>query len=222
MKSNNKTGRSAWSLLALLGLMTAAATARAANPARVNIDVSITAALSVSVDGVDSSTRTHNWAGTPNQAFDNAASSITVLNDTGILNESWALSTNANSINAGGTAWARVGSTTAVPADSFAVQAVFGSSNTAVSGAGGCGDATAGVTWADGTIAPPLTTAPVTYTSTVFAAAQLQNGGGTHQPDLAGGTLYAGSKRALCYRLIMPASTSVTATQNVQVTVTAQ
>ena len=217
---NAKMKKTAWGLIALLGMT--ATQARAANPAKVNIDVSITAALSVSVDGVASSTRTHSWSGTPNQAFDNSASSITVLNDTGILTESWALSTPANTSAASGATWARVGSTTAVPADSYAAQAVFGSSNTAASGAGGCGDATAGVTWANGTIAPPLTTSPVTYTSTVFAAAQLNNAGGSPAPDLAAGSMYAGNKRALCYRIIMPASTSVTTTQNVQVIVTAQ
>ncbi len=105
-----------------------------------------------------------------------------------------------------------------VGADQFGVQAVFGSSNTAV---GGCASVT-GTTWNDGTVAPPLTTSAVTYTSTVFGSTQLTNLGGTQNPDQASGNMFAGNKRALCYRAIMPASTSVTATQNVQVTVTAQ
>ena len=215
-----KTKMKTWG--ALIGFLAAgmlATGARAANPANVNISVSITAALTVSVDGVASSTRTHSWTGTPNQAFDNAASSITVLNDSAILTEKWALSTNASSLNAGGASWARTSSTAAVGADQYGVQAVFGSSNTAV---GGCASVTA-TTWNDAAIAPPLTTSAVTYTNAVFASSQLTNLGGTQAPDGgASGNMSAGNKRALCYRAIMPASTSVTATQNVQVTVTAQ
>ena len=199
-----------------VGMLTTGA--RAATPARVNINVTITASLSVSVDGIASSTRTHAWSGTPNQIFDNTASSITVLNDTGILTEKWALSTNANSINAGGTSWSLGASTSAVGADTFAMQAVFGSSNTAV---GGCTSAN-GTTWNDSTLATPLTSSAVTYTSTKLASSQLTNLGGSQAPDLATGEMYAGNKRALCYRVVMPQSTSVTATQNVQVIVTAQ
>ena len=210
-----------WGAFAALTLGVLATTASAANPAQLNISVTITAAKSVSVDGVASSTRAHTWNGTPNQAFDNSASSITVLNDSLILTEMWALSTNANSINAGGTAWARTSSTASVGSDQFGVQAVFGSSNTAVSGAGSCADVTA-TTWNNGTIAPPLTTSVVTYTNTVFASTQLTNLGGSKDPDTGAGDMYAGSKRVLCYRAIMPASSSVTATQNVQLTVTAQ
>ena len=205
-------------LAAILTTGMLATGARAANPAQVNISVTITSALSVSVDGVATSTRPHTWTGTPNQAFDNAASSITVLNDTGILTEKWALSTNANSIPASGTGWTLGTSTSAVGADEFGLQAVFGSSNTAV---GGCASVTA-TTWNDATIAPPLTAGAVTYTSTVFGSTQLTNLGGSPTPDVGTGEMYAGNKRALCYRAIMPASTSKTAVQNVQVVVTAQ
>jgi len=217
----NKTKKLWAAVAAFLTLAGLGATAGAATSANVNISVTITAAMSVSVDQVASSTRSHTWSGTPNQIFDNTTSSITVLNNSGILTEKWALSTNANSINAGGTAWSRVSSTSSVGADQFGVQAVFGSSNTAVSGAGSCADATA-TTWNNGTIAPPLTTSPVTYTSTVFSSTQLTNGGGSKDPDLATGEMYAGNKRVLCYRAVMPNSSSVTATQNIQVIVTAQ
>jgi len=214
-----KTNRKMWSALAAILTTGMLATgAKAANPAEVNISVTITAALSVSVDGVASSTRTHSWSGTPNQVFDNTASSITVLNDTGILTEKWALSTNANSIPASGTGWALGTSTSAVGADEFGLQAVFGSSNTAI---GGCASVTA-TTWNDATIAPPLTASAVTYTSTVFGSTELTNAGGSPTPDVGTGEMYAGNTRALCYRTIMPASTSKTAVQNIQVIVTAQ
>jgi hypothetical protein len=215
-----KTTKTAWGLLGLLAMTATALTATAANPARVNISVTITAAKSVSVDGVASSTRAHTWNGTPNQMFDNTASSITVLNDSGILSETWGLSTLANSINTAGNAptWSRVGSTATVAADEFAVQAVFGSSNTL---AGGCASVTA-TTWNNATIAPALTASAVTYTNTVFASSELTNAGGSQAPDLAGGTMYAGNKRALCYRAVMPNSSATTDGQNVQVVVTAQ
>ncbi|PIR16141.1 MAG: hypothetical protein COV48_10530 [Elusimicrobia bacterium CG11_big_fil_rev_8_21_14_0_20_64_6] len=208
-----------WSALAAILTTGMLATgAKAANPAEVNISVTITSALSVSVDGIASSTRTHTWSGTPNQMFDNTASSIAVLNDSGILTEKWALSTNANSIPASGTGWTLGASTNSVGADTFGLQAVFGSSNTAI---GGCASVTA-TTWNDATIAPPLTASAVTYTSTVFGSTELTNAGGSPTPDVGTGEMYAGNKRALCYRTIMPASTSKTAIQNVQVIVTAQ
>jgi hypothetical protein len=217
---NAKKTKTAWGLLGFLAMAMTATAASAATQARLNISVTVTAAKSVAVDGVASSTRAHTWNGTPNQAFANTASSVTVLNDSGILSETWALSTNANSINTAGNApaWARTSSTATVGADEFAVQAVFGSSNTAV---GGCASVTA-TTWNDSAVAAPLTTTPATYTSTLFASSELQNLGGTHQPDQAGGTMYAGSFRALCYRAIMPSSSGTTDGQNIQVTVTAQ
>ena len=206
------TNKKLWGAFAAFLTMGAfAASARATNPGRVNIQVTITAAKSVSVDGVDTSTRAHTWTGTSNQAFDNSASSITVRND-GILTETWALS----ATNAGAT-WTLGTSTAVVGADEFALQAVFGSSNTL---AAGCGSVTA-TTWNSGTAALPLTGTPATYTSTLFASTQLAQSGGVTGPD-SGNNMFGGNKRVLCYRVIMPQSTSVTATQNVQVVVTAQ
>mgnify|MGYP001551465659 CR=1 FL=1 len=98
-------------------------------------------------------------------------------------------------------------------ADQFAVQAVFGSSHTTT--CAGLGE------WVNSTIAPALSAAtPVTYTSTVLAATSL-NSNGQSTPDVGSGTMYANSQRALCWRAIMPASTSTQNKQNIQVVVTA-
>ena len=199
--------------------------ALAANPAYLNINVAVNANLSVAVNGVASSTDTGTtWnTATPNQAFA-SASSATVTNDSGGQTEKLALSTNGNSIDTGGGSpgqWALAGSSTSVGADAFSLQAVFGSSNTA---AAGCPSAASG-DW-NQTFSPLLTSSPVTYTSTVFADASLSNGGGTPNPDVTGGgangRMFAGSRRALCWRVITPNSTSTADTQNIQVIVTAQ
>ena len=223
MKTKTKI-KTAWlgAILAMTGLATAAS---AANPARLNIDVTITANMSVAVNGGASSTQTVTWSGTPNAQFANDASSVTVLNDSGIISEKWALSTNGASLNTvtvGGSSWTLRNSSTTIGADQFAVQAVFGSSNTA---AAGC-LATGAATWNNDVTAPLITASPVTYTATTFAASALNAGGGTHQPDVTvgggNGIVYGGNKRALCWRVIMPDSTATTEQQNIQLTVTAQ
>src|SRR4051812_27845116 len=94
----------------LLGAALACMTqgARAANPAVLNIDVTITAALSVAVNGAATSTDSSvAWAGTANQQFVQSGTT-TVQNDTGILSEKWKLSTNAASLDTtgGGQTWA--------------------------------------------------------------------------------------------------------------------
>jgi len=216
---NRRKALTAW--LALAGLL-GVGKAEAANPAYLNINVAINANLSVAVNGVASSTDTGTtWnTATPNQAFA-SASSATVTNDSGGTSERWALATNANSIDTGGGSpgsWTVAGSTTSVGADQFSLQAVFGSSNTALGGcpAAGSGD------W-NQAFAPLLTTTPVTYTSAVFADSNLTNGGGTPNPDNTGNNrMFAASKRALCWRIITPNSTSTSDTQNIQVIVSAQ
>ena len=194
--------------------------AMAAGSAAINVDVTILANLSVEVSGSASSTQTVAWnAATPNDKLVSAATA-TVRNSAGGLTEKWALSTNASSLNtaAGPDAWALAASTSAVGADQFAAQAVFGSSNTVACPAGASSD------W-DAPFAPPLTASPATYTSTVFADANLTNAGGTPNPDItaggADGRMHAGSRRALCWRIITPSSTSTVDTQNVQIIVTA-
>ena len=171
--------------------------------------------LSVSVVGVRVASQAVTWTGQPLLA---AASTATVRNDTGLLNEKWQLSTGANSIDAttGGAGWTIAGSTTGLAADNVAVQAVFGSSMTAL---GGC-PATGAANWNSTPIAPPLTTSPATYTNTLYADTALNNDG-KYQPDAASGTMFAGNERALCWRLAMPPSTSLTNQQIVPVIVTA-
>ena len=213
-----RTVRAAAGLLALGG----AGPARAASSATVHVEVSILSALSVSVDASASSTQTVVWnTAVPNQIF-TSPSTATVTNDSGARTSRWALSTNAGSINlAGGPdAWALDASTGTLPGpDQFAVQAVFGSSNTATLN---CPNGAA-ADWEQG-FAPPLTALPVVYTSTVFADPSL-NDQGTPFPDITNGggdgRMHAGSRRALCWRIILPSSTSTVDAQNIQIIVTA-
>ena len=102
--------------LGAAALLLAGTAAKAGNTSSyLNIDVTITAALSVAVDAANSSTYTVSWSGTPNQQIF-SPSSATVTNDSGILTERWKLFTNANSINTAGgaTTWALSGSTITV------------------------------------------------------------------------------------------------------------
>lgn len=226
MKTRTQSWKWLGAILAMVGL-TAQARAAATNPAYLNIDVTITSAKSVTVNGVGSSTATtFAWAGTPNQLV-TVASTATVQNNSGILSEGWELSTNANSIDTtgGGQTWALAASTSAVGGDQFGLQAVFGSSSTV---AAGCPLAAA-AEWNSTTIAPPLTAAVAQYTAARFADSNLNAGGGvSYEPDNTVSNLMfafnaatgAGS-RALCWRAIMPASTSTQNTQNIQVIVTA-
>ena len=210
--------------MAALGWL-GASRAEAANPSFLNIDVSITANLSVAVNGAQSSTHTTSWNTATSSAKLVSAATATVTNDSGGQTEKWALSTNANSIDTGGGSpgnWAL--QTTTAPAlpgaDQFALQAVFGSSNTV---AAGCPVDTS-TDW-NQSYASPLTASPVTYTNAVFSDTSLNNNG-TQNPDVtaggANGRMFAGSKRALCWRVITPSSTGTTNTQNVQVIITAQ
>ena len=200
-------------------------TAFAISSATINVDVTIIASLSVSVNDANSSTSTAiSWnVALGSTAFTNAASSVTVTNDSGGLSEKWALSTNPESIdNTGGgvQTWAIATSSTSPGADKFALQAVFGSSNTI---AGGC-PAAASASWGNGSVAPLLTASPVNYTSTTFAEPTLNNNG-TPNPDVASGPndgrMHAGGKRALCWQVVTPDSTSTTHSQNIQIIVTA-
>ena len=206
--------------LAVSGLSLGLSNAHATNPAVLNLDVTITAAKSVTVNGVASSTDSASvaWSGVANASFTALSqSSVTVANN-GVVTEGWELSTNPytiDTVNVGGSSWAVVSSTLTLPgANQVALQAVFGSSNTA---AGGC-PAVGSSDW-NGAYATPITGSVTQYTSSVYADPSLNNLG-TPNPD-SGSNLYAGSKRALCWKLIMPNSTSTQDTQNVQVIVTA-
>ncbi len=207
--------------LVVSGLSLGLTNAHAANPAVLNLDVTITAAKSVTVNGVASSTDSASvaWSGVSNASFTALnQSSVTVANN-GVVTENWELSTNPYTIdttNVGGSSWAVVSSTLTLPGpNQVALQAVFGSSNTA---AGGC-PAVGSSDW-NGAYATPITGTVTQYTSLVYADPSLNNLG-TPDPDNGSNQLYAGSKRALCWKLIMPNSTSTQDTQNVQVIVTA-
>jgi hypothetical protein len=210
-------GKKTWLALGLALAGLTAGTADAANPARLNINVSITQNLSVSVNNAVTSTQTVNWnTSTPNDRLV-SPSTNTVLNDSGAQTERWQLSTQ-NSISASGVDnWTIAGSSFAVGANEFALQAVFGSSNTA---AGGC-PAFNSTEW-DLDTSDLVTGAQQTYDNTRFVAPSLNAGGGTPDPDVAGnGRMFAGSFRALCWRVVTPASTNATDTQNIQLYVTA-
>jgi len=199
-------------LVALCGLAAKASAAGVGSPSYLNIDVTISASKSVSIVGLNVSSQSVTWTG---QAALAAASTAAVRNDSGILNEGWQLSTTANSINAttGGSGWTIATSSTNLAADNVTVQAVFGSSNTALAGCPASGAAD----WNSGTSAALLSTTLQTYGPTLFADSTL-NTNGSYQPDTAS-TMYAynattgAGQRALCWRLVMPPSTSLNTSQ---------
>jgi len=206
--------------LAVSGLSLAVSRARAANPAVLNIDVAITAAKSVTVNGVASSTNSASvtWSGVANASFTALNQSSATVQNNGVVTEGWELSTNPYTIDTvGSSSWQVVASTISLPGpNQVALQAVFGSSNTA---AGGC-PVVGSADW-NSSEAAPITGSVNQYTSLLYADQSLNNGGGTPDPDNGSNQLYANSKRALCWKLIMPNSTSTQDTQNVQIIVTA-
>ena len=210
--------------LALLAaaMLAPEAKAVATSSATLNIDVTIVSNLSVKVNNVASSTDSVQSWNTSAQAFFASATTATVTNDSGAQTEKWALSTLANSIDQGTAgSWSLAASLGAVGADSFGVQAVFGSATTPV---GSC-PATGSSDWASA-FAPILTAAPVTYTSTTFADTNLNNGGAnSFKPDVFSGVgdgrMLAGNKRALCWKVTTPTTTSTIDQQTIMVIVSA-
>lgn len=218
-----KTKTKAWLALGLgLGALLSGDRAWAANPARLNLNVSVTASLSVAVNSAASSTQTLSWdTANPNQEKV-SASTVAVINDSNVV-EKWALSTLGRSIDqaTGGEGWTLDTSTETLPgADAYTVQAVFGSSNTTLAGCPAAGAAS----WIQD-YAPELTTGLATYGDTatsLFEDSTLTAGGGLPGPDVpASNRLVKNSKRALCWRMFMPASTTFL-DQTIQVVVTAQ
>lgn len=197
-------------LLAAVTLTAAKARAAVGNPGALQIDVTITNNLSVSVDNVRSSTQAVTWSGATTLT---ATSTSTVKNDSGYISERWELTTTANSWDStsGAAGWSIA---TTAGADQVKLQAVFGAS-------GQANNACSGATWGDSNVAPALTSATQTpYTATVLADTAL--GGVTAKPDnTSTNRMNAGSARALCWNLTMPTSTSLTGTQVVPVVVTA-
>jgi hypothetical protein len=173
MKVTKKIRKARWVAAALLlGALGLAGKASALPPetsAYLNIEITINATLSVTVDNVASSSYTTNWTGTPNQALA-SVSTATVTNNSTALSEGWSLSTWGTTLDISGSGtqetWANANSTTSVGTNAFGVQAVFGSSATA---SGSC-PAAAATDWANGAINPPLTTTAVPYTATTFSS----------------------------------------------------
>jgi len=208
--------------LAVSGLSFALTKARAANPAVLNLDVTITAAKSVTVNGVASSTSPANsitWSGVSNASFTAISQASATVANNGVVTEGWELNTNPYTIdttNVSGSSWQVVASTLTLPGpNQVALQAVFGSSNTI---AGGC-PLVGSSDW-NSSEAAPVTGSVAQYTSALYADQSL-NHLGTANPDNGSNQLYAGSQRALCWKLIMPNSTITTDSQNVQIIVTA-
>ena len=220
MNKMKKTLRLGAGLLAIVACM--AGRAQANNTSSyLNIDVTVTASLSVAVDNVNSSTyQALGWSGTPNTALV-SQTTATVKNDSGILTERWELFTNAQSIDqTGGNPWTNTASTTNVGGDQFAVQAVFGSSHTAT-----CPIATAG-DWNGSIAATPLgsgVSQAAQYTTAGVLSDTTLTTNGSALPDSAtnSGSMLGGNQRALCWRVITPQSTTSAHTQNIQVIVEA-
>ncbi len=179
----------------------------AANPATVDITVSMIGSLSVSVDDAANTTR----ALGPQSA--NAlvviGSSVTVLNDSGGFTEGWELSA------ATADDWTLITSTSdgsgnALPpgADEFVLQALFKDSGA---------DSTDPASWGEPSI---VTGAGQLYTDALFSA---QVGASNGEPDTpANGNMFSSSERALMLRLYMPLSDSSSgAPQTIVLTITA-
>jgi hypothetical protein len=219
-----------WKLLGALTAMACLSVQAKAGTttANLNIDVSIGGSKSVTVNGTGtptaSTSTTQSFSGLGANALYANLSTASVQNNSGILSEGWELSS-GNSLDAvsGAGAWTLGSSTAPLPgAETFALQAVFGSSMTS-----SC-PLTSGTEWNSTATAPLLTASPVPYTSTTFADSNLATGGAnTYKPDdTVAFKMYASNatgagNRALCYRLILPLSTAASDTQIVQIVVTA-
>ena len=192
-----------------LALFLTAGSALAANPSYLNIDVAITANISVAVNTVASSTQSFTWSGAATQT---AASSATVKNDSLFFGSQWKLSTTANSWDSttGAAGWTIAGS---AAADQLKLQAVFGPS-------GFSGACTSG-SFGNATVAPALSsTTPITYTASVLGDTT-GLGAGASPDNTSTNIMNSGSDRALCWKMTMPTSTSLSGTQVVPIVVTA-
>ena len=194
-------------MLAALCLLALAGRAWAANPSYLNIDVTITNTVSVSVGGLQTSTQSVTWSGATTLA--NVTTPVAVKNDSTYFASSWKFSTPTTSFDStnGNAGW-----TIATPAglETVAVQVALGPT-----GLGSC----TGAVWTNMAVTPSLTNAaPITFTQSVLAETT-QLGAGS-APD-SGTLLNAQSQRQLCWQLTMPTSTSLTHAQVVPIVVTA-
>ena len=195
-------------VVTLLGLAAGRAEALTGTSSYLNIDVTIVQTLSVAVNTVNTSSMSVTWNGT---ATVTPVSTTTVTNDSGYFAEQWKLGTYATSLDVtNGLAGWTISNTPGI--DQVELQATFSKSAAA---AGDC--ATMFVTNPSAGYQPALAVAPVNYTAAVLN--DVTNGG--IGPDNGSNQLNAGSHRALCWRLTMPKSTSLTHQQMVPIIVTA-
>ena len=189
--------------------MMAAGSAHAANPSYLNIDVAITANVSVAVNTVASSTQSFTWSGAATQV---SATSATVTNDSAYFASQWKVSSTANSWDSttGAAGWAIA---SAAAADTLKLQAVIGPSGFSGSCASG--------SFGNATVAPAITsTTPITYTATVLGDTT-GLGAGASPDNTSTNKMNSLSSRALCWKMTMPTSTSLSGTQVVPLIVTA-
>lgn len=229
--------------LALVSMTSNRAYAAFMDTARLNIDVAVTAGLSVALAdyGTHDSTVTYAWS-VSNRNFSNSDSSTTVLNDSGGLDEKWSLSTLATSLDQGSDnkPWellpAAISSTVVMGAgrDHFALLAMFSSSATIV---GGC-PAQNDTQWDSANYS--VTASPVQYDGTKYT--RLTDAvNGPANPDKLDGTSsvmrpynpvydvggtnpnvrFNFGKRALCWKILGPGGVSSPDTQRIPIIVTA-
>jgi hypothetical protein len=203
MNTTRKTFAALGMLLALA--LTAVRAQATQNPAYLDLQVTFSGALSIAVDGAQSSART--LASVASNA--QIVSSAVVTND-GNFTEQWQLSVSTLS---GGGNWAVTTTTTSAPGvDTYALQAMFISSDTAA--------ACPAPDW--DLINNVVSGTAQTYDQTLFADT---NFGGI--PDETNGNMYSTDitnhgKRNLCVRFYAPKSSTKVATQVVRLTLTAQ
>jgi hypothetical protein len=201
--------------LAVVGLT--ADRAYAGNGVQLNIDVTIVNSLSVAISTAQTSTMTYQWDSANREKV--AATTSTVTNDSGGLTEKWNLKTIAQAIMSGGSvAWDLQASTKAadVGAEQFSVMAQMLPDGTV--GCPAFGDAS----WLANGAPNLLNTAAQIYGAAFAGGNAYQGTGGA--PDVpASQNMWAGSRRALCWKVIGPTtSANTTGTENIQIIITAQ
>lgn len=195
------------------------------NPAELDLQVTFSGNLSVSVDGLNYSTRT--FTATANALV--VPSSATIENN-GSLVETWEMSVSTVS---GGGDWALQTTTTTPPdVDEYAFQALFISSATSLlnepgSWSNGCPSNTSS-DW--NSYSSIVTSSPTVYTSGLYSDPNAA-GGASGLPDEATGvqngdmlpfSSAGNGLRGLCARIYMPSGTAFVGTQQVmRLTITA-
>ena len=227
--------------LAAVGLWSGRAQANFAST--MTIDIAITASKSVSIvtSGVNTSTVTPLSAWSSVSTCVVSATSSTIINDSGGIAESWALMTFAAS-GVGGAGWSLATTTGSMAVDTFALQAVFVSSNTpGLPTAVVCPGVNASTWTISGTRDTIVTGLNKTYDGTLTTGhfvgvvdALGNDGSGLAVPDggITSSTMYANytdpskgkyGQRGLCWRVVGPPYTTSPATnQKINLLITAQ